>query len=366
MNVILFSKSGIQYESEDKGEIVAVYIPTRNEIRQYSDIPNVNKNTVKERYGDVDLNPLYRIQSDIVTVYGTLSRSLAERRNSIEVYLPQDFVPDGCEVFFLVFGNRWVAHGIKEFKDDGQIVWNTSLLDGEEHGVEKLLTHAISNRLFEGDDERMCVAAHTDKKMFQELQTALEPLGQNLVRFDSLTRKKDLHALYSHRDYGLSMLMTGMMAFMILAASLVYMGLKYVRLDGAREEVSSLEQQIREQQQNRVLGGISDPATILAQMQKPLPQQPSALVHSSADVAAVFGELQSVRLDSNQRSDGYDIGSDELWLLAEVKTGANELLIDQEQIAKSALETRPWVRRLDREPGGSDDTLRLRITLQVK
>lgn len=361
MEVVLFSKSGIQFEAQGKGDIVALYVPIRSDVRNYSDIPNINRATVKERYGDLDLNPLYRVFSDVVTVYGTLPMELAERRQSIDAFLPQDYTPSHCDVFYYVFGERWLVHGKKEITDDGREVWGISMIDAEAQGMEKLLSGAISDRLFEGSSDTICVAAHCEQTLFQKYQDLLEPLGVNLVRFDSLSRHKETQALYSHRDYGLGMLVTGMLAFLVLAGSLAFLTVKSVQLQAAETDIDNLIKRIAQQEQSRVLGEISEPNKVLSQMKKPMIQQPSSILHATADVGAVFGTLEDVmfRLDKNA------ISAETIEVNIKAKTSDAELLVDQEQVAKSALSTRPWIRSIERIPGGTT-SVDLKIMMQVK
>lgn len=367
MSVVLFSRAGIHYKSEGKGPITAVFMPSAEQVRHYSDLTTITTSTVAERYGEVSELPLWRKEDKRVAVYGTILTALRESRKAVEVFLPQDFLDRDVEVFYFVFGARWVVHGVRTVDDDGRSAWGLSNIDGRQEGVINSIVNAISDRMLDGDEEKTCIAVEGGSEMFEKLQMALEPLGHEVRRFESLSYPKRSQSLYFHRDYSLLMLTGALFALLVLAAVVAYYVFGQVELDQVRNDNYRLEREIRQMQQQRRLGHIKNPQEILRAMSQPLPVPPSGVIHATAEVGSIFGELEWVEFDRatkpvdlKERGGQYGVGK------AFIRKIENALLVDQEQVAQSALASRPWIRRLESVYGAQPGSIRLNVILKLE
>lgn len=382
MNVVLFSRTGVHYADTRRGDSLALFVPAREQVRRFNDIPNVNPKSVRDRYGDVGQTPLWRMDGNSVVVYGLLPEALAERRYGLEVFLPDDFVPTGCSVFYFVFGEKWVIHGVRTVTDDGVEVWGISKIDAGEGSAVSEVVSSVSERLFSGLRENICIAAHGSDTVMEELRQALQPFNLDVVRFDSLSKGRDKDPLYTHRDYGLLMLIAAMMAFIIFGAAVAFTAKGLYDSQKVDSQIANLQEQIRRTQTSTRLGNIKNPKDILSFMSKPLKQRPSAILHSAGDVAAVFGSLvqlemigedaggsgsrASRRQGGAKASKAANSAASVMTVMAQLAATENALFLDQERVAQSALVSRPWVRNLQREPGGTGTTITLRIGVQVE
>lgn len=358
MNLVMFSRAGVHYESGGKGDLSAIFVPMREQVRRYTDIPHITGKTVKERYGESTNTPMWRQRGDVVNVYGTILEELKERRQGLEVFLPQDYAPQGCNAFYFVFGDRWIVHGIRTITDDGAEAWGISRIDSKDGSIVDAVTNAVSERMLEGNAEESTIAIQGDDALREELQRAVTPLGLKVVRFAALSRQKDLKPIYVHRDFSLVMLTFALFSLLILMGVITYLALGKLKLDEMEREIVSLEEQIRRAQENRPLGHIRNPQKVLAAMEKNIKQPPSSILHAVGDTASAFGALRTVEFRNKAA------GKNQVESIATLSNVENELLLYQEEVGKSVLRDRPWVRSVERVPGRGK--VNLRIILKVE
>ena len=378
MSLFVFSRSGVQYRDTKRGEGIALFVPSRDQVRRFNDIGNINAKSVKERYGDLGQTPLWRLDGNSVIVYGLLPDELGESRQSVEVYLPEDYVPLGTSVYYYIFGNRWLVHGIRTVTDEGVEIWHSSKIDAGNQKVVEAVVSSVSERLVEGARENICIAAHTDAETMAKLQEAIKPLGLEVVKFESLTRPKDVVPLYVHRDQSLLFLLAAMVAMMLFLGSVIYAAKGMLDLNNLDRTLADLENKIKSNQNIGRLSDIKNPQDILNVMAKPMKQRPSSVLHAAAEVATVFGGLQQVILDTTkvatQRKTVQGENGQPTMVTERVanvdtrlKVDSDPLLVDQESVAKSALNTRPWIRSIERpRSGGSGDNMELEIGVMIE
>ena len=374
MNVLFFSAPGIYYEDGGKGDVTAIYLPSKVREQRFTDLQNPNEQAVKLRYGDVhDPAPLWRTVGPYVYAYGSMLPEIVERRNAHKVYLPQDFVKPGTSAFYYVLGNRWVVHGVKTISEDGQETWGCSRIDGDDMGIVRGIVSSVSEHMLAGSDESIVVAVHANDAIKEDLQKALDPFGVEVINFDKLKPARAVKPLYIHRDYGLLMLILTIISFLTLIMTLIYLALGYFNLEQLKDDVAKKSDEIRIMKKSIKLGHIKDPDKILEFMQPPLKQLPSSVLHSAAEVGALFGEINNVSLGETGKRGSKKSrrrGARKKNLTVNVNVNVQEqqetLLVNQEHIASAALETRPWVRSIRRNPGKSGTNLVVELQVLEK
>ena len=383
MSLIVFNRNRILYESLDGGDGVAIFMPSKDLVRTYTDMDNFSNNLVAERYGVHDQKPLWEETDGRVKVYGSLLQELEERRNALRVHLPEHFVSADTDSFYFIIGKRWVVLGVQSFNDDANIAeWGVSALDASQKSPVKLVVSSISERMLEAGEESICVAVHDNVGAFEELKRELSPLGVKVIPFSVLKPEKNVKPLYRHRDFSVLMMTFGLFAFLVLSASVAYWAFNYLNLEKITEKVESERRQIREIQVNEQLGSIIRPQLMLAHIRKPFRNQPSAIINAAADVATGFGTLRKLTFDTSslqtrvlrreeQRSDDvlvpagttrFEVKFAKVQL--EIDNAQNDLLVDQESLAKSLLKRAPWVREVESYESGGNRML-LEVELQV-
>ena len=377
-NLMVINRQGVLYDDRTRGDVLALYVPARDQIRRYADLPNPNVRTVREQYGALEQTPLWRQEGEAVTVYGVLPAELYERRTSVEVFLPEDFAPLGTSVLFYVFSDQLIVHAVRAVSDNGTASWGSSRLDPKRHGgLINALVEAVSDRLLEGTAERILVAVHGEEHFYDQIRRALEPFRVELVRFETLQKNIDKDPLYAHRDYSLWMLTSVIFAALLVLLALGYLAFSAYQLSQAETKVAAIQAELQRLQTNTRLGSLPNPKEVLNALGKPLKQRPSAIVHAVGEVAATLGRLEAVEFvqeDMTVRAGRRSASSKPsqqipgvLEVIATVKVdGAPGLLVDQERVALAAFESRPWVRYIQREGGNNTDTMKLRIGVQVE
>lgn len=377
MNVILFSRNGVHHNDSYRQDAVAVYVPSKDQIRRFSDIPTINDKSVRDRYGDVGQMPLWRMEGNTVIVYGLLPEDLAERRHAVEIYLPEDFVPTGSSSFYYVFGDRWIVHGVRVISDEGVESWGVSRIDTEGQNIVDMMVGAISERQVTGVRENVCIAVHNNENALQKLTENLAAFDLDVVKFDSLSVDKDKKPLYLHRDFGMTLLVAAIFAMLVCAASVGYAFMMWNDVKALDERIAKIEAEIRKIETAKKLGNIKNASEVLNALAKPLTQRPSAIMHSAGDVATAFGILQKLDFDTDADRTNTRAGRRAPKAAAKAETtikvtatvtneAGDYLLVDQERVAKSALESRPWIRQIERTPSSGQSGMTLHIGVQAE
>ena len=374
-NLIVFTRSGVQHVDKVRGDGVALYVPARDTVRTFSDIGTINTKSIKERYGDVVQAPLWRKKGSSVTVYGLLPHVLEERRNGLEVYLVQDFAPDGCSVFYFVISEKLILHGVRIIKDDGSAEWGLSVLDTRDKDPKQILLTSLSERFASGAKENISIAVHDDK-LFKPIAETVKPFSLEPIRFSELSPPKTTEPLYEHRDHGLVYIVLAMVFGLLLLGAAFYAITSYLDLRKVQDDITNLERQIAQNKSQQKLGTVKNPDAVLDVMDKPFEQRPSSMIYAAGEAASTLGDLVSLELEKNQMENKTEIakaegGSSErrnisvLPIDIAVNTSQAPLLMTQEDRAKNALSNRPWIRQIERIGSQSDQYMNLKISVRA-
>lgn len=376
-NIVVFSRNGVHFNEERRRrDTTGIFVPSRDQVRRFTDIGTVSARTVRDRYGDVGQVPLWRMEGNTVVVYGLLPEELEERRRTIDVYLPEDYAPTNCSVFYYVFGNRWMVHGERTVNEDGRASWASSKFDAKDGSIVDELLAAVSERVAEAKKENICIAVHGSDEVLRDVQARLQPFGLEVVRFSSLTRPREAKPLYIHRDHGLVFVVAAMLALLMFFSAAAFTFKGNLDLKEIQQRITQLERQIQETQTNTRLGNIRNPQTILNFMGKPLTIRPSSVLHAAADASTSFGVLNSVDFEatkvvprSYQQPDEKGTVrtvNEKLTIVRTVAKGRGDMyLLDQENIAASLMESAPWIRTLERRPG-TQDSVQLDVGVRIE
>lgn len=367
MQTMVFSKDGIHYRDEGSGTVKAIFVPATTQKQKLMDLTSVNDATIRQRCEGINGKPLYRKEGEAIQVVGELPEELLEKRQGVEVHLPQDFAPKNASVFYFIFGKDYVIHGVKKRLDNGEVVWGTSLLDVRKKELNKVIISSISDRMLVGEEETICVAVHGSDAVMEDMQNALTTFDITVDKFSSLSVPKYIPTVYAHKDYSLVMLTMIIFTFLVMGGTTAYFVRNTVKLNTIDEEITELESEIKKLQDNRKLGYIKDPRKILDLMEDPMAQQPSAIIHaigSSVRSLGTLADLSFKTLDNPVKKQGQIVADITL------RDVSSELLVDQERIARSILPSRPWIRKIERADsssrGGSTGKLPLKIWVQVE
>ena len=365
----------MRHVDKERGDAVALYVPARDTIRTFSDIGTITTKSVKERYGGAEQTPLWRKKGSGVTVFGLLPNVLEERRNGLEVYLAQDFAPDGCSVFYFVMSEKLIIHGIRIIKDDGTAEWGISAIDTRDKDPNQVLVSSLSERFASGAKENIAIAVHEDK-LFKPITETVKPFSLEPIRFSELSPPKTTQPLYEHRDHGLIYIVLAMVSGLLLIGAAFYAITSYLDYREIQGDITKLERQIAQNKSQQKLGSIKNPDAVLDVMDKPFEQRPSSMIYAAGEAAGALGELTSLRLSKNKITNKAEViktegGSPErrnisvLPVDVVVNNLDTALLIDQERLAKNTLEDRPWIRRIERTGRQADQELDLEISVRV-
>ncbi len=356
MSIVVFSKNGVHYEGGVSGSIMAIFVPSKENVRKYPDLSGNNISEIAERYGTGGKKPLWKLERSVAVVYGALLSELAERREEIKVYLPQQIVPASCNVFYMVFGQMWIVHGVRTVNDDGEAEWGVSKIKVSNGEVTTEVINAISERMLDGEDENYCIAVSNNEETFKDLKKGLQPFKLEAKRLEALKPKRGEESLYKHRNHSLVMLTIALLVVMMVATTAAIWFLRYNKLSQRRKEIKHLQMEISQIQLNERLDYIRDPKKVLDRMTKGLTRAPSSILNGAAQLGAEFGELGSVRFDVDQMiktkngkriapSVGISSQAEKnVWVEVAVSKMVNTKLVDQENMAKSLLKERPWIR----------------------
>jgi hypothetical protein len=296
------------------------------------------------------------------------------------VYLCEDYVPATCSVYYFVFGDRWIVHGVRLVSEEGLEQWQTSRVDAGPGGVTTEVIEAVSERAISGGRENVCVAVYGNDDIMASVKQGLEPLGVEVVRFESLARSRDKKALYVHRDHGLLFLMAAFVALLLFVGSTGYAVKSYFDLHTIQGQIEDLQAQIKQNQQHGRLSNIQNPSDVLKVIQRPMTQRPSSILYAAAEAAKPFGTVTSIDMTTNDMTAAdatyadpktgkkQTIPGEVMTVVVHVQTDGQPLLVDQEAVAKSVMTQRPWIRFIERQHSGgmNDRDIVLRIGVMIQ
>lgn len=370
MDIVLITKQGIVFQKVKRGEQTVLLIPSPESIKHYKDMDD--SAAIAERYGLTDQKPLWRSEEGQAVVYGVLPQVLAQRRQSLKVYLPQDFVPPHSNTFFYVMNPKWVVHGVREIDDEGRTGWRVILLKAhDDESVADLVKETLSERMVENAESKATVAVYDNVALYEDMQRALKPLDVQPVPFSSLKLGPRVKYLYRQRDFTLLMLLGSLVSLAILGMSMFFWITQWRESSVLDDQLEQVGNQIRSIAINRHVGEIHDPNQMLEMMEKSSQQPPSTLLDAAAQFAKEFGKLNVLEFEAVPSTlDGAPIDQSvalepgQVLLNAKVSDVTNKLLVDQERLARILVNQRAWVRRVENIPQGNA-TMSIDMVLQT-
>jgi|TARA_Y100001960_G_scaffold327846_1_gene415238 hypothetical protein len=374
MNICIFSKKGIVYDNNKKsGPLTVIAVPSNDQKRQYADIANPSKSVIKDRYGVLEGELAYRTESGVVTVYGNVPKDISELRQEVKAYLPEDFAPLDVNVLYYVVGENLIIHSVRTIEVDGTSKWNSLYIELEKKGagVLNVVENLISERIVSVNDEKILVAyTNLPEAIKEELYTRVNQFGVLVEPMENLTDHRQKTPVYSHKDNSILL-----MIFIIIAAILTVLSLSYYisgknNYSSSEDKIVKLEQELRTSLSKMRLKKVSNPQQVKDSVEKTFKARPSAILHSAAEVASLFGVLETITLTKNYqdrftRAIENKPQDDVIYVQANVRANENSLLIDQERLAKSVYETRKWIRSIERSNRSGDGSLTLKIGVYV-
>lgn len=364
MHLIVFSRFGIHYESADSGSAHAIYIPSNDQTRTLGDVEH-NAAAINERLGYKN-PPLWREERGQVVVYGQIPEDLKERRHSLNAYLPQDFVPEDCTAFYFVFGEKWLVHGVKSANDANELDWGVSRMEitGDET-PEETITKIVSEQLLESGEGRVVIAIEGSANLEAKLNESLKAYGLNVVPFGALTPEKSVQPIYKHSDGSLIMFTLGFFAILVVCAICYYWYSNVLQVKKSEGQIRQVTREISSIQVNERIGNIRQPERVLELMKKPMRLEPSKVLHAAAEVGAEFGTVRSVSYGVASDVVGKPDSDQIVMTKIELENFNNELLVDQETLAKKVIDDHPWVRVIERKSNQNQLDVEIQSDLPV-
>ncbi|MDD9912131.1 MAG: hypothetical protein OXQ96_03670 [Alphaproteobacteria bacterium] len=377
MSTLMFSSQGVHYEGGVRGSIIAIYVAGAGQIRAFPDLQGSNAKEISERYGSGGKKTLWRMERGQVVAYGVLPVELAERRESVSVYLPEQILPSTCTIFYFVFGNSWLVHGVKIINDDGQVEWGVSRLAISGKNAADVVVNALSEKMLDAGEDNYCIAVTQNDQTLSELKEKLQPFDQEAIRLESLKPVRTEPPIYKHQNHGLVMIIIALLAFMVVITSGGWWLIQTMELNEKQKQVEQIRRLINQIQLNERIGYIRNPKVILARMDKSLVQAPSTILNAGAQLGAKFGKLEEVVFEpeSGQSSSGNyaapvsSANKPAKLVRMDIRLSQieNEFLIDQENLAKALLEEQPWVRDIKSYNKSQRDAgARLEVVMRIE
>ena len=373
MDICVFSKKGILYTNNGSGSMMALAVPSIEQRRQYADMSNPNPRLIKDRYGALEGEVLYRTESGVVNVYGMLPKELFELRKEVKVFLPEDLVPLDVNVLYYAIGDSLIVHSVRNTDTDGTTSWSSIFIELESHGagILNVMENLISERIVSCDDEKIMVGyTGLSDHLREDLYTRLNQFGVVIEPLEKLTGHKQKTPVYAHKDNSVMMMIFVIVAFILFILSLSYYVSGKASLGKNDAKMVQLEQEYRDSLSKRRLKKVANPQDVKDSIERTFKARPSAIIHSAAEVASLFGVLDNVVLEKNRverklRSIENRPDDSVVYVIATVRSKSDNLLIDQERLAKSVYETRKWIRSIERTSESTDGELILKIGIYL-
>jgi hypothetical protein len=373
MSICVFSKRGILYNGPDNGSMLAIAVPSSEQKRQYADISNPTSSTIKDRYGVLEGEVLYRTESGVVQVYGQLPKELYDLRSEVKVYLPEDLAPLDVNALYYVVGENLIIHSVKSVDTEGATSWSSIHIELESKGagVLNVIENLISERLVSNNDEKVLVAyTGLPHDVKEDLYSRLNHYGLVIEPMEKLNGHKSKSPVYSHKDNSILMLVCITVAFILFILSLSYYVSGEKSLDRSQVKIKQLRKEFKQSLSKRRLKKVANPQEVKDSIEKTFKARPSAIIHAASEVASLFGVIDTITLEK-RRTDRTSRGvenipeDDVIYVIASVRSSSKNLLVDQERLAKSVYETRKWIRSIERSNQSGSGNLVLKIGIYV-
>lgn len=373
MSICVFSRKGILYGGVDAGPMLAIAVSSSEQRRQYADITNPNSSIIKDRYGVLEGEVLYRTESGVVNVYGQLPKELYDLRSEVKVFLPEDLAPLDVNALYYIAGEKLIIHSVRTIETDGTSNWSSIYIELETHGagVINIVENLISERIVSNNDEKILVAyTGLEHKVKEEIYTRLNQFGVMIEPMEKLSGYKAKTPVYMHKDNSIFMLICIIVAFILFILSLSYYVSGQKSLSNSDDKIKKLRKEFKQSLSKRRLKKVANPQEVKDSIEKTFKARPSAIIHAASEVASLFGVIDTITLekrrnDRSTRAIENNPEDDVIYVVASVRSAANNLLVDQERLAKSVYETRKWIRSIERSNQSGDGNLVLKIGIYV-
>ncbi len=375
MPLTILSRRNITFREPGKGEITLLVVPGRDQIQVVKDLAGLNNTQVvaaAPAAGGKAASVKKQIQLSRVHIgrrfiYGTLPPEISDLRQPVKVWLAEDYAPLNAQAFFYIISPTVVIHGVREQDDEGYQNWRTAQLALDDGDPFKSIINAISDYALANPTEGLTVAVFNKLDLYERLQAELSTYNISPIPFSKLKPQPNLKPLYKHRDYTIFYLTLALFGLITLIASAGYLTITYLSLGELEREATRIQNEINGIKFNQNIGKISEPQTVLQAMARSINQQPSAILHASAEVASGFGPINQVRaiFGGHMMSElPQTSGDGQIATLVTIEKMNEELLLQQEFRANDLLGSRPWVREIQRS-GAVGERGDLAIILQI-
>ena len=233
------------------------------------------------------------------------------------------------------------------------------------------MENLISERIVSCDDEKIMVG-YTGLKdhLREDLYSRLNQFGVVIEPLEKLTGHKQKTPVYAHKDNSVMMMIFVIVAFILFILSLSYYVSGKASLGKNDAKMVQLEQEYRDSLSKRRLKKVANPQDVKDSIERTFKARPSAIIHAASEVASLFGVLDNVVLEKNRierklRSVENRPDDSVVYVIATVRSKSDNLLIDQERLAKSVYETRKWIRSIERTSESTDGELILKIGIYL-
>ncbi|RYG61567.1 MAG: hypothetical protein EON60_03055 [Alphaproteobacteria bacterium] len=374
MPLTILSRRNITFREPGKGEVTLLVVPGRDQIQIVKDLAGLNNTQALATTAQPGAKAsaakkqvqLSRVHIGRRFIYGTLPQEISNLRQPVKVWLAEDYAPLNAQAFFYIISPTVVIHGVREQDDEGYQNWRTAQLSLDETDPLKSIINAISDYALANPTEGLTVAVFNKLDLYERLQAELVTYNISPIPFSKLKPQPNLKPLYKHRDYTIMYLTFALFGIITLMASAGYLIITYLTLGELKREVESIQNEINSIKFNQNIGKISEPQQVLQTMARSINQQPSAMLHATAEAAANFGALNNVRaiFDSSLAEAPQNVGEGQLMTLVRIEKMNDELLLQQEYKALDVLSSRPWIREIQRS-GAVGDAGDLAFILQI-
>jgi hypothetical protein len=361
---LIFSRRSIHLWPKDVNTYTALFVPSQDQVVTLRDVANSTEE-IAQRLRAEGRTPLWRQKRGQITVYGFLPPELKDVRQSLRVWLAEDYAPKECSAFFFVI-DKWVIHAIKEIDDERRETWRSTVMSYGEKTLVKNVVNAAADLLLRFPPKEICVAVDGGLERLEQFKRDLENLGIACQPFESLRPAAGATLLYRHRDYTVPMFLSLVLFGLLFAAMLVQLTFHYAEANKLQSNIDSLRRQIESVQISKSLGYIREPQPVLDDIRKPFQQQPSAILDAAARFGRVLGNLNSVSFVTGPAA-GPGAKPDETGLMlatVEFSNVFDKMLVNQESATRQLLPQTPWIREVRAQPqGGSNLTLKLELQI---
>lgn len=373
MPLTVIARRNITYREPGRGEITVLLVPGRDQIQVVKDLAGLGNAPAVTREGTTKGATakkhvqLSRVHIGRRFIYGNLPTEISDLRQPVRVWLAEDFAPLQSQAFFYIFSNTVLIHGVREQDDEGFQNWRTAQLPLDETDPLKSMINAISDYALSNPSDGLTVAVLNKLDLYEKLQAGLSTYSISPVPFSKLKPQPNLKPLYHHRDYTVLYLTLALFGFITLLASGGYLAITKMNLWKLEAEVAEVQSRIDAIKLNQNVGQITDPQMVLQAMSRQVNQQPSAIVDAAGSIAAELGSLGTIKAvfaPELAEADASPPPPGQIGVQVVIEKLNDPLLLSQEQVAATALASRPWVREIKRG-GAVGERGDLQIILQI-